>query len=690
MPQAQLFPDRGCVNLEGRVDIGNGYAVEWLARQLLAVYRYGVLYKTAEMRAAIDRRRLVVELVLECGVTKLRLANALNISRQSIDNWVDSFKKAGFEGLVNSYKGGIPASRAENADTLPRGNKARQLEQARREEREKRQEQQLLIGFGASESGDEIERTEVFDASHGFEESRYAGSFLYWGIFQHFFGLMELVESYLGRQALVVYLFAMMSVQGIGSVEQLKTVYRREFGRILGIKQLFSKPVLWLLIHGACAANVSKQLIESFFQRQAQRSLVALYWLYIDGHFIPYYGKERIHPGYYTQRDQMMPGQTKMFVHDGQGQVVYFELQEGKGDLKEMIRRMSEKWAAHLGGIPPLIVSDRESWGVEHFLSMAGYRFVTWEKFSKPEELAAIPDDRFGPVFVVNGKEYQATEENKTYQDQAGHRVELRRVILWNKSTDHRVACVAQDELEDTIGIARAMLGRWGCSENALKHMGERCHMHYNPVFDPSEPSEKQDIVNPERKERERNLREIKKKIAKVERALGRLPCTTNKDGSLRKSKRRERFQKQLAELKEELAVALEALENCPERIELGAACPGKTFRKLSDEGKNLWDLAETLVWNARKKLTEILKEFLPDPRDLLPVLEAITTCRGWIRSTPEAVEVRLEPLETPRFHAAQIQLCKQLNEKLIRLHNGKRLLYDVGPKPRSVQEATL
>jgi hypothetical protein len=168
------------------------------------------------------------------------------------------------------------------------------------------------------------------------------------------------------------------------------------------------------------------------------------------------------------------------------------------------------------------------------------------------------------------------------------------------------------------------------------------------------------------------------------------LPCTTNKDGSLRKSKRRERFQKQLAELKEELAVALEALENCPERIELGAACPGKTFRKLSDEGKNLWDLAETLVWNARKKLTEILKEFLPDPRDLLPVLEAITTCRGWIRSTPEAVEVRLEPLETPRFHAAQIQLCKQLNEKLIRLHNGKRLLYDVGPKPRSVQEATL
>ncbi len=93
-------------------------------------------------------------------------------------------------------------------------------------------------------------------------------------------------------------------------------------------------------------------------------SLVSLYWLYIDGHFIPYYGKERIHRGYYTQRDQMMPGQTKMFVHDGHGQVVYFELQEGRGDLKEMMRRMSEKWAAHLGGMAPLIVSSRDI-GVE-------------------------------------------------------------------------------------------------------------------------------------------------------------------------------------------------------------------------------------------------------------------------------------------------------------------------------------
>ena len=45
-------------------------------------------------------------------------------------------------------------------------------------------------------------------------------------------------------------------------------------------------------------------------------------------------------------------------------------------------------------------------------------------------------------------------------------------------------------------------------------------------------------------------------------------------------------------------------------------------------------------------------------------------------------IEIRLEPLETKRFEAIQIQLCQNFNEKEIGLTNGKRLLYDVGPDP--------
>lgn len=667
-----------------RIFVGNGYAIEWVGEKHLIVYRYGVAYKKIEIKTGLDRRRLVVELVLEAGVTKSRLARALNVSRQSIDNWVDTFKKAGFEGLVNSYKGSREKGRKENSKSLPTGNKARQLEEERRREREESQKQQLMIEFEVNESGGSIEQADVFNESHEFQPSRYGGGFLYWGIFQYVYGFMGLCESYLGRHSIVVYLFAMMLVHGINSVEQLKCVFKREFGKVIGIKQLFSKPVLWRLIHNACNLRATKGLIEGFFERQARKGLVALYWLYIDGHFIPYYGKEEIHKGYYTQQDQMMAGQTEIFVHDIHGQVVYFDLQEGKGDLKGMMRRMSDKCSGHLGGTYPLLIADRECWGVEHFLSMKGYRFVTWEKFSEAQELRSISEECFSPVFEVNDTKYQCYEDNKRYTDDENNSIELRRIVIWNKKTGRRSACVAQDEDEDSITLARAMLGRWGCSENSFKHMGDRFKMHYNPVLDASEESEKQDVINPEYKRLKKEIRNLKKKLERCERNIGRLPLTKNKDGSLRKSRRRDRLLQETVEVQEKLGIAQKELDACPERVNLKEV-KGETFKQLDTEGKNLWDVAQWLVWNSRKKLKEILKEFLPNQRDLLPVLEAITSSRGWVRSTREVIEVRLEPLDTPRFRAAQIQLCRALNEKQIRLNNGKRLLYDVGPEPKSV-----
>jgi len=684
MVQGTLFDDKRKLT-ENQQNIGNGYYVEWVNNNFLTVYRYGVPYKTTELNAQIDKRLLAIELVLECQVTKYKLAEALKISRQTLDTWIATYKKSGTEGLVNSYKGSKSKGRKDNAKKLPTGNKSKQLEQERKQKREALLKSQLNIDFEEAEDGPKIDETEIFNENHEFQETRYAGGFLYWGVFLHYFNFMRVCESIYGKSSDVIYLFAIMLVFGFNSVEQLKTVYKREFGRVLGVKQLFSKPKIWQKIHGACNLKASKRLINKFFEYLAQKALIALSWLYIDGHFIPYYGKETIHPGFYTQRDQMMPGQTEMFVHDSKGNIVYFELQEGKGDLKEMMHRMSEKWTAYLGGEQPLIIADRESWGVDHFISMSSssFRFVTWEKFSKQEELSSISDENFSDIFTVNNKEYQVFEDEKIYSNNEGNSIELKRIIIWNKKTGKRAACVCpKEEKEDTITLARAMLGRWGASENSFKHMGDRFNMHYNPVQDIAKVSDNQEIDNPDYKALTKEVKKLKKDISKYEQALGRLPLTKNKDGSIRKSKKRVEYPKKIQQLKVELIKAKEELDKCPKRVNLNDAKPGKKFKELNTEGKNLWDLAESLVWNSRKKLIEMLSAFLPDIRDQIPVLEAITKCRGWVRSSSEAIEIRLEPLETPRFKAAQIQLCRTLNEKKIRLLNGKLLLYDVGNKP--------
>lgn len=264
------------------------------------------------------------------------------------------------------------------------------MEAEHTQRREETQRQQVCRECDQTEAenkecGDESESAGVFNERYEFQENRYAGGFLYWSIFQHRFGVMELCESFYGKLSTVVYLFAMMFVHRMKSVEQVKTVFKREFGRLLGLKQLWRKPVLWTLLHTACGVTRSIGFLKGFFQRQARKGVVALEWLYVDGHVVPYYGQEQVHKGYYTQRGQMMPGQTEMYVHDVCGQIVYVERQEGQGELQEMMRRMSEEWAVYIGGTAPLIVVDREGWGVEHFLSLKGHRFVTWEKFREAE-----------------------------------------------------------------------------------------------------------------------------------------------------------------------------------------------------------------------------------------------------------------------------------------------------------------
>lgn len=161
MVQKDLFPDQADTARGSRKPIGKGYSIEWHTDTFLTIYRSGVPYKTTQIKAAIDKRILVVDLIIDGGVTKSALADALGVSRQSIDNWIDTFKKSGYEGLVNSYKGGRERGRGEHTQKLPRGNKARQLEEERRRKREEEQKRQLGIEFGTQQKSARQKRSSM-------------------------------------------------------------------------------------------------------------------------------------------------------------------------------------------------------------------------------------------------------------------------------------------------------------------------------------------------------------------------------------------------------------------------------------------------------------------------------------------------------------------------------------------------
>jgi len=470
----------------------------------------------------------------------------------------------------------------------------------------------------------------------------------------------------------------MMHVNKVGSIEQLKTIFKKEFGRIIGLKKLPNLPSIRSFLHEIVSINISKTVVGNYFKHQIHKGLISLWYLFIDGHFIPYTGKEKVHKNFHTQAGEMEPGQNELFIHDIEGRIVYFDIQEGKGDMLSMIIEKSKEYAPYIGNIPPLFIADKEIWGVEKFLLLSDCRFITWEKNTNAAEINKLPDSVFSSPFKVNDITYQVYETEEIYKNIHGKSISLRRLVIWNHQSYTRSVAVSNDSYEDSISLSYAMLNRWGKSENGFKHLGDRTNMHYNPLIEIEKLSENQQITNPQYYKLQNQLQQLKKELDKTERGLGRKKLKTNEDGSLRKNNARNDLQSKRDQLLFEIERTKSEYKSCPEKINLMQQQDYKKYKVIETEGKRIWDFAEVVFWNTRKKLIAMLQEYLPDERDLIPVLEAITKCSGIVKSTKDTITVKLEPLERPKFRQAQIQFCRRLNEMGAKLDNGKKIFFDV------------
>lgn len=666
--------------------IGNGYALKKTSKKdKVQLYKNGLFIKEQKLTPAVDKRLFVIDLVNRNGVTKAYLARSLDISRQSINNWIELYHKYGVNGLINSSKD----SWKKNPKRFT-GNKVRNLEKQHKEDNQKKASQQLSISFEEEIKVEEKycgQANDLYKEEFDYKENRYSGSMLYLAVLLNNFNFIKQLSTLIGRYLWIPLLFVMMHVNKIFSVEQLKTIYRREFGQIIGLEKLFHIHMVRENIGEMIELKKAGDSVKTFFKTQIIKGVVSIWRIFLDGHFVAYTGKEKVHKSYYTQRDMMMPGNTEFYGHDSSGNIVYFNIQEGKGDIVESLRQLSDEIKPYNNGIPPLVVVDRELWGVEKFLSLSEYRFVTWEKFCDKSKLKELPDSKFYLNLELNNKDYILLEESDViYNDIKGNSVKLRRIIARNINTKEIHVIVTNDSLEDSVTIADSMFNRWGCSENGFKHIGQRTNTHYNPYWNINNESEKQDIYNPKHKDLKKQLKQQKGRLTKLQKELGKKEPQLKKDGTPRKSPARDKMIKKRDDLENEIAQLEQQIKQCPERIStFDIKC--EPFKVIDSEAKTWWNISGMIFWNSRKKLSRLLFQYLPDKRDLLPVLEAITKSRGWIKSTKEMFTVRLEPLETPRFRDAQVQLCRHLNAQKIKLPNGKLLQYDVGDNPYSVKK---
>ncbi len=653
----------------------------------IALYHHDTLVKIIELSDKVAKKLLVVEAV-EMGAEKKALATALGITRQTVHNYIEIKKYFGLEGLIHNYSPSRSKSlreqRRRHARRRSTGNKARQVEQIHKQQRDAASSQLELPLTPVPVAAE----NQPFSEEHNWKATRYAGVFMYLIALITKNKWLQLVMGYCGDMYKLFMVFMLMTAYNIRSIEQLKNIRQREAGLVLGIKRVPSKLRVRRWLHEVSEKTISAQLLKAFFRHQLRAGLVGMWLWFTDGHLLPYTGKEKVHAGYSTQRRMPVAGRTNLVTSDSSGRIVDFEIQEGKGDLRSYIVNLNKRWQDELVQTP-VQVFDREAHGAEFFYTLHREQvfFVTWEKHVDARKLESFAPEMFTDAFEFNDKTYRIFEGEKTFthrlEDGREQKFTLRRIYIWNVTSNRRTSALASvpaDKLS-TQDCAMAILSRWGASENTFKHLVDKHPLHYQPGFEMVD-SEKQEITNPQYKQKQGLLARLKTQLNKSYKKFSKSKEVLNKDGSIRQNSAHHRLKRTIGKQEAEIAELKQQIQQTPEKIDISSLEDYRSFKRICNESKNLFDFATSSVWNARKQIVEWLLPFYENKNEYVDLFYAISNCQGWIKSEKHKVTVRLEPLEQPSRRVAQEQLCRKLSSLGALTPAGKSLAIEVGDSP--------
>ena len=677
------------VGEENVVYIGNGYRLEFpqgKKTRFAHVLRDSTYVRGVDLSDQFGFKIFIVDMV-RFGAHKSKIAEAFHMSRQTIDRYLELVEQFGVIGLLSSK---IKEQKAvlknvDKAKKIPT-NKSKALQEKHKRKRDEIDyiEQEFDFSYGGNEEAVSIEKDEQpFVETHNWERTRYAGVFVYLIMLISNWKWLQLIIGYSGKFYKIFMVFLLMATRKIGSIEKLKNEHSREAGVILGISRLPSIPYIWRWFYNVSRKRMSSALLTDFFKYQIRTGIISMWSLFIDGHLLPYNGKEKVHHAYYTQRRMPYPGQTNIVSTDITGKIAYFDIQEGLGDLKGHVLELSTYLQSKLGK-SPLMIFDREGYGAKFFNGLVENKcpFVCWDKHINRQEMERIPDSKYDTTFEFKGTTYQIFEGEKRFDyddsEKIRHSCTLRRIYIWNRKRNKRICGLAWTGDKDVSSqeCTELILSRWGASENTFKHIATRHPFHYRPGFAVME-SEKQEITNPELKEINKKITHLKKELERNAHNLAKHSPQFNKDGSRRRNSKYDKLQNEHQKIEARLKTLKLKRKDLPETIDLSNLENYKSYKKIDCEGKNLFDFVTTSVWNARKIMVEFLASYIRE-NEVVDTFYAITNLHGKIKSTDGYVLVKLEPLQQSRRLEAQKQLCKFLSSKNVQLPNGKYLFIEV------------
>ena len=468
---------------------------------------------------------------------------------------------------------------------------------------------------------------------------------------------------------------------GLRSMEDFKRVYAEEFGVLLGRMQSPSIFTLRRFLHKIRAFEKSEELIDVFGRTYLKHGFAKWGVMYIDGHFMPYYGGCPINKGWHGVRQVPMKGSYNFLAVDEEFHPWLFLIRSSAEDLLQKIPELIEKAqrlrdAAGVGGKDKMLIVlfDREGYSAELFrqlndkngLSRNGkVIFISWAKYVD-RWIAEEPDERFDKTAEVTYqikkpetvRYFQTNRQMNKYGDIRSIVIESgrkkKRAAIYTNGTEEEISCER---------IVQLMCRRWG-EENRIKDLLINHMINYMPGY-VTEPLDEQPLVtNPKVKELKKKRAALVAELreAKVQFADEVRRKNLEQAGAEAVISRGLKPLENIVRKENEILLLEQELDALPKRIRFDEAYDGRKLIALNFEKKRFLDCIKIFVCNMREEMCRLLLKHYDYPKEVQSALSMIVERAGYVRLESGVLRVRLRRFGNREIDYAARHLCEDLN----------------------------
>lgn len=480
---------------------------------------------------------------------------------------------------------------------------------------------------------------------------------------------IETQEGYcLEQLCLTLFYF---DIFGFRSIENFKTVYSEEFGTLIGKLSSPGIRTLRRFLDKVCGLKRSEVLIEEFGKEYLMDGLVNCKAIYIDEHFLPYYGKEEITMGWNTAKDRAERGSYNFIANDEEFNPLIFSERPSSEDLIDKIPEIIQK-VKKIGveiGIDTkgiVVIFDREGYCAELFrlLNEDGIKFITWAKYID-KWVNDIEEGRFDKVVVVKYK-IQDEEEIKYFdtEREMNRYGKIRAIVIQSGNNKKRSVIYTNDWISESGTIIQLICKRWG-QENLIKVLKLRHIIDYSPGYESYELEEQPLVENPELQELRRRKASLVSQVHELEFKLAEKIINESKDDTSWKEIK-EAEVKTVADIigiQSKIALINQEIDKIPKEMRYDEAHEGVKLSELDYEKKRFLDCIKVFVYHIEKQMCNILVNCYDKRKELWPVLAMIIRRGAYVKLEQGRLVAKLRRFKNAEIDYAARYLCKELNQ---------------------------